>query len=73
MAAMMAEGATLEQDIHAILADDAHAVVLVNIKGSFKGRTMDTQQILTLHFSQGQISEGWVSFHDPYVVDDFWG
>jgi len=72
MAAMMADGASMDQKIHAILADDDHAVALVETTGAYKGRTMSAQQFLTLHFAEGKITEGWVSFHDPYSVDQFW-
>jgi hypothetical protein len=73
MAEMMAQGATMERELHAVLADDDHAVALVRVTGGFQGRSLDAQQIVTLHISNGRITEGWVSFHDPYSVDEFWG
>ena len=72
IAQLMGEGASMESEVHVILADDEHVVALANLKGAFKGRILDAQQFVTLHISGGRISEGWVSFHDPYVVDEFW-
>ena len=66
------ESDSFEQKIHAVLADDAHAVALVEAKAAREGKKADMQQVFVFHFAKGRIAEAWVSLHDVYAADEFW-
>jgi hypothetical protein len=68
----MAQDVAMKQDIHAILADDHHAVTLVDLTLSRGPKTATLQQIITFHIADGRVTEAWVSFFDPYAADEFW-
>ncbi len=63
---------SLQQDIHAILADDEHAVALVNTTLTRGGKTLTAQQMFVFHVTGGKATEVWVASLDPYASDDFW-
>jgi len=64
---------TARVEVHDILADDTHVVVLSTGHAQRKGRSIAAQQIQVSHTnSQGQITESWFTGTDPYGVDEFW-
>jgi len=63
---------SLQQDIHAILADDEHAVALVNATLTRGGKTLTAQQVFVFHVTGGKATEVWVAPLDPYAADEFW-
>jgi ketosteroid isomerase-like protein len=63
---------TFSQQIHALLADDEHAVALVEATATRKGRTAAMQQVFVFHVSGGKATEVWVTAVDPYAADEFW-
>ena len=66
-------GGTFKLDIHAILADDEHAVVLTRAMGEREGKTLDDRSVHVLHLSDGKVTEFWGYSGDQYAVDEFWG
>jgi ketosteroid isomerase-like protein len=66
-------GGNFKLDIHAILADDEHAVVLVRATGELDGRTLDDSSVQVFHVKDGKITEQWLHPGDTYAVDEFWG
>lgn len=63
---------SFKQDIHAILADDEHAVALVNVSATRRGQTLEAQQVLVFHVRDGKATEVWITPVDPYAADEFW-
>jgi ketosteroid isomerase-like protein len=66
-------GGTFKLEIHDVLANDEHAVVLVRATGQIEGRTLDDNGVQVLHISDGKIAEQWLHPGDTYAGDEFWG
>ena len=64
---------TFKLDIHDILADDEHAVVLATATAEFEGRKLDDNGVQVFHISDGKVTEQWLHAGDAYAVDEFWG
>ena len=65
--------AQIEQELHAILADDEHVVVLVNSTATRGDDTLDAQTVFVFHLSDGKVTECWGTNFDEYASDAFWG
>lgn len=63
---------SFDQELHAVLADDDHAVALVNSTLTRGGRTATMNQIFVFHVSGGRVTEAWLTSHDLYAADEFW-
>jgi uncharacterized protein len=59
-----------EVENHDILANDDHAVILNNTKGTRHGKTLELQQVVVLHIRDGKISEVWLQFSDQQAMDE---
>lgn len=60
------------QEIHAILADDEHAVALVNATATRRGTTATLAQVFVFHVEDGKAKEVWVTSLDQAAADAFW-
>ena len=66
-------GGTFSLEIHDILADDEHAVVLARATGSRPdGRTLDDNSVQVFHMRDGKVTEQWLHPGDVYAGDEFW-
>jgi ketosteroid isomerase-like protein len=63
-------GGSLKQDIHAILADDEHAVVILSASVTVNGKSMTGNQVHISHMRNGQIVEFWDASPDMYEFDE---
>ena len=66
-------GGTFALEIHDVLADDDHVVVLVRVTGEREGRTLDDNSVQVFHVAEGKVTEQWLIPGDPYANDEFWG
>jgi ketosteroid isomerase-like protein len=66
-------GGTFKLEIHDILADDDHAVVLAKATGQREGRTLDDNSVQVFHIQGGKVTEQWLHPGDVYSADEFWG
>jgi uncharacterized protein len=71
-ATIVQETDSIQQDIHAIIADDEHAVALVNGTITRGGKTFTSGQVFVFHVKDGKAVEVWVTQQDPYAADEFW-
>ena len=62
-----------ETEIHDILANDEHAVVLATDHASKGGKTLDVDQVVVMHLRDGKAAEVWVHLTDPQAVMEFMG
>jgi ketosteroid isomerase-like protein len=60
------------RDIHAILADDEHAVVLTRSTGQREGKTLDDNSVQVFHLKDGTVTEQWLYPGDAEATDAFW-
>ena len=60
-------------EIHDVLADDEHAVVLTKATGSRPdGRTLEDTSVQVFHVADGKVVEQWLHPGDQYATDEFW-
>ena len=57
--------------LHDVLANDAHAVALVNWSATHKGRTMEGREVAVYHVREGRITEAWFYPEDKAASDEF--
>jgi uncharacterized protein len=66
-------GGTFSLDIHDILANDTHVVVLARATGEREGKRLDDNIVQVFHVSDGKVTEQWLQPGDTYATDEFWG
>ena len=65
-------GGTFKLDIHAILADDEHAVALLRVSAEREGKTLKDNTVQVWHIKDGKVTESWLHPADAYASDEFW-
>jgi uncharacterized protein len=60
-------------DLHAVLADDEHAVALVVVTASRGGRSIEVKQAHVFHMRDGKVTEFWNANTDQYAEDELMG
>lgn len=63
---------SFSQEIHAILADDEHAVALARVHATRGDRTLDANQVIVFHARDGKVTEAWLVAHEHAATDAFW-
>ena len=66
-------GGTFKLDIHDILANDDHTVVLVTATASRNGRNVTSHDAHVSHVRDGQIVEFWSASDNVYEFDEVFG
>ena len=64
-------GGTFAVDVHDVVANDEHGVVLATVKGERDGKKLEDRYTHVVHFRDGKVSESWIHQWDPKAVDDF--
>ncbi|MDX6272159.1 MAG: uncharacterized protein QOD28_3382 [Acidobacteriota bacterium] len=64
-------GGTTRLWLHDVLANDVHAVALVNWSSTHKGRTMEGRELAVYHVHNGRITEAWFYPEDKSASDEF--
>ncbi len=59
-------------EVHDVLANDTHGVILGTQHASRGGRQFDDRQVVVFHFADGLINEVWVSSGDQAAEKEFW-
>ncbi len=57
--------------LHDVLANDQHAVALVNWSATYRGKTMEGREVAVYHVHNGQITEAWFYPEDKAASDAF--
>jgi uncharacterized protein len=65
-------GGALQLEVHDILANDDHAVMLSTTTASRAGKTLTYRRSVTAHVEDGRLTEVWEVFDPPYETDEFW-
>jgi uncharacterized protein len=66
-------GGTFKVDIHDVLANDTHVVVLAKATGEREGMKLDDNGVQIFHIRDGKVTEQWLHPGDPYATDQFFG
>jgi ketosteroid isomerase-like protein len=69
---MELSGGTAKLEVHEVLANDDHGVVLVTGTASRNGQTFTGPDVHTFHLRDGKVVEFWDSPVDQYASDEFW-
>lgn len=64
--------ATVDNQLHSVLADDDHVVVLVNTNATRNGKSFSGDTVFVFHVEDGKVQEAWSVPADPYGLDEFW-
>jgi ketosteroid isomerase-like protein len=69
----MNEGAG-EYEVHDIVANNDHAVVLLRARTSrpVRDKSLDVKEVHVYHMRDGKIAEAWVFSEDQRINDEFW-
>jgi ketosteroid isomerase-like protein len=65
-------GGTFKLDLHALLADDEHAVALLGVGAERDGETLNDNTVQVGHIQDGKATESWLHPGDAYASDEFW-
>ncbi len=65
-------GGTFSNEIHDILANDEHAVVLVQARAQRAGKSFDAPACHVWHLKNGKATEFWLLSSETYTADEFW-
>jgi uncharacterized protein len=60
-------------DVHAVLADDDHAVALAYVTASRGGRNLTDKAAHVFHMRDGKVTEYWNASTDLYAFDELIG
>ena len=66
-------GGSFKLEIHDVLANDTHAVVLARATGEYDGRKLDDKGVQVFHITDGKVTEQWLHPGDLHAADEFWG
>jgi uncharacterized protein len=64
-------GGTYKSEVHDVLANDDHAVVLATITAERGDKKLRDNEMLTIHWRDGKAAEIWMVHTDQYAVDEF--
>lgn len=64
--------AQITNELHGVLADDDHVVVLTKGKLERGGKTLEADGFYIFHVTDGKVREVWAGSFDPYAGDEFW-
>ena len=65
-------GGTFRMDVHDVLANDEHAVVLCMLSASRGSKSIQVPVANVSHMRDGKVTEFWTSTTDPQAGIDFW-
>lgn len=65
-------GGTFSLDIHDIVANDDHTVVLVKAHGERDGLRLDDNNVHVIHYEDGQVASLWAFVWDHEANTAFW-
>jgi ketosteroid isomerase-like protein len=69
----MPEGVSWDSEIHAVLADDEHAVALIKNTVVHNGETIQNDVVQIYHVAGGRVTEAWVAPVDPAAFAALFG
>jgi hypothetical protein len=64
-------GGTYRVEVHDIVANDEHAIVLYTSRAERAGRQFEDRTVLVAHIRDGKQAEVWVLPGDLYALDEF--
>lgn len=62
---------TIAIEVHDVLANDEHAVALVQMTAQRARNALDSNATTTFHLQDGQVVEAWTFHENQYEADEF--
>ena len=59
-------------ELHDVLANDEHAVALVQATANRQGKQLDLRDVTVYHIRNGKVTEFWSFAEDQRATDEFW-
>ena len=59
-------------ELHDVLANDEHAVALMQATASRQGKQLDLRDVTGYHIRNGKVTEFWSFAEDQRATDEFW-
>lgn len=69
----MPEGVEFKVETHDVVANDEHAVMLVNVTASMGGQSLNYRTAEIYHMRDGKIAERWAFSDDTEAINRFFG
>jgi ketosteroid isomerase-like protein len=66
-------GGTFRLEIHDVLANEMHGIVLVTVHGERNGQVVALREVNIWHLENGKAKEFWAFPEDSYQMDQFFG
>ncbi len=66
-------GGTFRLEIHDVLANEMHGIVLVTVHGARNGQVVALREVNIWHLENGKAKEFWAFPEDSYQMDQFFG
>jgi len=64
-------GGTFRLDVHDVLANDEHGIVLSTATAQRGGKRLNDNGVQVLHLRDGKVTESWLHPGDLYAADEF--
>src|SRR5438445_2887869 len=64
-------GGTFRLDVHDVLANEEHGVVLSTATAERGGKRLNDNGVQVLHLRDGKVTESWLHPGDLYAADEF--
>lgn len=65
-------GGTFKVELHNVVADDDHAVALLDVSVTRNGKSAAGKQAAVYHIAKGQSTEAWFLYDDGPAMADIW-
>ncbi|MDP9340877.1 MAG: nuclear transport factor 2 family protein [Actinomycetota bacterium] len=66
-------GGTFTLEIHDVIGNDEHTVVLARATGEKDGKKLDDNSVQVFHITGGKVTEQWLYPANQQATDEFWG
>ena len=65
-------GGTFKTEVHNVVADDDHAVALLDVTATRNGKSVAGKQAAVYHIQNGQSTEAWFLYDDGPAMAEIW-
>ena len=65
-------GGTFKLDVHDVMANAEHGVVLTTATAEREGKRLTNRAVQVVHIRDGKLTESWFHPEDQYAADEFW-
>ena len=71
IAPLMGEDSSVTRELHDAFGSDDHAIQVMTVTATAKGRTHSWDAVVVMHTRDGKINEAWAVVRDVHALDEF--